>query len=107
MAGQYVAWSHRRRQRLEHCFARTSNRGRCRRRLRRRATSGRSPLPVARQHASDAAHRLCVSESLCLRIFIEHSMATRSEILLPGWMEFRFRLEARAKLKVEESAVSE
>jgi hypothetical protein len=34
-------------------------------------------------------------------------MATRSEILLPGWMEFRFRLEARAKLKVEESAVSE
>jgi hypothetical protein len=29
-----------------------------RKRLRRRATSGKSPLPAARQHARDAAHRL-------------------------------------------------
>src|SRR5260370_13488902 len=96
MAGQYVAWSHRRRQRLDHSFARTSNRGRRRRRLRRRATSGRSPLPVARQHASDAAHRLCVSESLS-SILWRHG---QKYCCLVGWNSVSdWRRELSSKLK--------
>ncbi len=59
-------------------------------------SSGRSPLPVARQHASDAAHRLCLSESLS-SILWRHG---QKYCCLVGWNSVSdWRRELSSKLK--------